>query len=141
MGEPSTDLTTCGLEGRGQALFSNNKTMRDIGTMMEHPEFKKFFDRYFDDWSDATTMIMLLKVYQKLADEFPELNGYERLALVHELIGRSPTRQFIVENMQDWVQSRDASGSPRLQLDTSGTLHQDGIRKGLMLDMSGTPDL
>jgi len=84
-------------EAFGKRLIQENKTMRDIGTVMEHPEFKQFFHRYFSDWDDARAMFMLMKVYSKVSETYPTLNGLEKVALLYELISNSDVRAQCVQ--------------------------------------------
>jgi hypothetical protein len=90
------------LDALGRKLYHSNENMKNIANVMENPEFAKFFDTYFQDWNDVKSIVMLMKVYQKLHIHFGDLNGYQRLAMVYEAMGNSKTRQLICENTTKW---------------------------------------
>ena len=77
--------------------------MKNIANVMENPEVKDFFKKYFKDWTDVKSMVMLMKVYEKLDENFDDLNGYQKLALLYEIIGDSKSRQHVCESMTNWV--------------------------------------
>ena len=90
------------LEDQGKQIYKKNEFMKDLANVMEHPEFKDFFGKYFTDWTSTQSMLMLMKVYESMHAEFPDMNGFHRLALVDTIIHNSRTRKEVVKVMKEW---------------------------------------
>lgn len=93
------------LDRLGRKLYHGNKSLKDISNVMEHPEFQNFFKTYFTDWLSVKSIMMLMKIYEKLNDDFSDLNGYQRLALVYELMGDSDSRGKVADGISEWVKN------------------------------------
>jgi hypothetical protein len=50
------------VENIGKKIYKNHKYYRDLATVMEHPEFRNFFDSYMKDVEDAKLTIMFMKL-------------------------------------------------------------------------------
>jgi len=95
------------LDDKGRILYYSNKPMKDISNVMEHQEFKNFFELYFKDWTSVKAMVMLIKVYEQLNDNFEDLNGHQRLAMVYDIIGDSDLRPSVVSKMSEWIEREE----------------------------------
>lgn len=83
-------------EKNGKQLYKTNKNYRTLANVMEHPEFRKFFDSNFKDWIDIKNIIMFLKIYQGIEKTSPvELNGYQKLSILDGIIKDSELRHSI----------------------------------------------
>lgn len=91
-------IHTNDLRTNGQSLYKTNTTMRDIATIMEHPEFKSFFGKYFNDSTDAHAMLMLMKIYQSIPSDDP----YEKIAVLHKAMDTSEVRAMIMDSFNNW---------------------------------------
>jgi len=89
----SNDLRT-----NGQALYKTNATMRDIATIMEHPEFNSFFGKYFNDSTDVQAMLMLMKIYQSI----PSSDPYEKIAILYQIMSTSKVRAMVMDSFNNW---------------------------------------
>lgn len=86
-------------KNKGQLIYHNNRTLQDIANIMEHPTFKEFFDKYFDDPS----IIMLMKLYQQAPSDDP----YEKIALVYEAFNNSTLRPCIISTFNNWLANKN----------------------------------
>ena len=86
----------------GVDVYKSNKPLRDLATIMEHPESKAFFDSYFNTSSDAMTMIMMMKIYKRITDLNPDMNGYDKIGMLASFLKDSTIRRKIVLDFQDW---------------------------------------
>ena len=93
-------LTTTVTEEQGRYLYHNNRVMKDIANVLNHPEFATFFATYFTNWETAKSMLMLIKVHQQLDNQ---LTGYEKLAHLFDLMSQSEFRAGLVHNMNTWI--------------------------------------
>jgi hypothetical protein len=94
------------LEQKGKELYQTHQVFKDLANVMEHPEFKKFFNKYFESSGDAEAILMMMKVYQKL-DEVPGITPYQKVAAVDALYKDSNMRQKIIERFRDWRSQSD----------------------------------
>lgn len=90
------------LNDQGKKIYQKNTSLRDIATVMEHPEFRSFVDRYFNNVADAQSALMLIKTYQKIEKCFPKLDPYQKISLLHKIIGNSNTRRQMTEDFINW---------------------------------------
>ena len=90
----------------GIDVYQKNAAFKSLANVMEHPEFKLFFDKYFENPSDAETMLMFMKTYQKITETNPEASPYEKLALVKKLMSDKEIRPVIVNEFLNWFGRR-----------------------------------
>lgn len=84
------------MEKNGKKLYNTNDTYKSIANLMEHPEFRKFFDKHFSNWDDIKTILMFLKLYQEIDTILPvNLNGYQKIFILDSLIKTTKTRREI----------------------------------------------
>lgn len=98
------------IKSNGHMLYKTNTTMRDIATIMEHPEFKDFFGKYFNDSTDVQAMLLMMKVYQAIPSDDP----FEKIAVLHEAMQTSDVRTMIMDSFKNW-RLMDTSNEPNHQ--------------------------
>ncbi len=91
------------LEKEGSAIYKKNKHMQEIANFMEHPLFYTLYKKYFNSWSDIKTLVMFLKIYEKISQRFPIYNGYQKIAILKKLINNSKIRAIICYEMSKWA--------------------------------------
>jgi hypothetical protein len=89
------------MEISGKKLYQNNKFFHDLSNLLEHPAFKSLLKEYFNSWDNIQIFTMFLKTYEKIGDQFPNFNGYQKLFLVKSLINNSKLRQMICKEVVD----------------------------------------
>lgn len=92
------------LNQRGRKIYEEKKCFRTIANLMEHPEFRQFFDTYMGEWETAQTMIMFMKIYEAIEKRSNVvLTPHEKLAVVHDVIEDPKLRQQVCNGMTDWI--------------------------------------
>lgn len=83
----------------GKNILKENIFFKDFTNLMRNQEFKKFYNEYFNDWSDIQTMIFYMKLYSIIEDLYfkrynsnisDELMTYT----LHKIITTKETRQL-----------------------------------------------
>lgn len=108
-------------EEKGRQLYHANRNYRNMATVMEHPEFRSFFQTYMNDWNSAKTVLMMMKMYDAIGnrtgmENLPldrsektgstsRLTPYEKIAILDEFVQNAEIRQRMVECMQKWSES------------------------------------
>lgn len=90
-------------ETQGRLIYQNNKHYRKLLNVMEHPEFKEFFELYMKDWETTKTMLMFMKLYETLTKSFPKSTPYQRLFILKTLINDTKLRPKIIKSMEEWI--------------------------------------
>jgi hypothetical protein len=99
------DAKNIKLEGR--ELYETNPFFKSLANVMENPEFMKLFTNYFDSWDNIELFVMFAKVYDSITKQFPEMTGYEKIALVKRLVDNSKTRRIICQEIKQFRKSTD----------------------------------
>lgn len=100
--EPLLDAES---EQRGRDIYATNENYRRLATVMEHPEFRQFYELYMNDWDTAKTVIMFMKIYEAIEKRSSvELTPFQKLAIVQDVIEHSETRQKVCQGMKDWME-------------------------------------
>jgi len=82
----------------GKKLYQTNENYKQLANVMEHPEFKEFFDKHFDTLDNTKTILMFIKLYQNIEKSYiTELNPYQKIAILDGLIKDKDNRQEIVD--------------------------------------------
>lgn len=85
------------LENYGRQLYQKNEFYRNLTNVMEHPEFKTFFDNFFKDPHHLKTIFMFMNMYSELTKEQFDLSGYQKIAIIKKTFDDSQSRQKLVE--------------------------------------------
>lgn len=93
-----TPKITDDLEAKGKAIYKNNTAMRDMMTVLEHPEFASFINKYFNNASDTQAMLMFMKTYQAI----PNNNPFEKIAIVNDAIQSNQARAKLTNDFINW---------------------------------------
>ena len=60
------------IKSSGSRILQKNNFFSDLVNLMENKEFKFFYEKYFNDWTDIETMIFYMKLYQSITNEYYE---------------------------------------------------------------------
>jgi hypothetical protein len=86
----------------GKHLYKYNENYRTIANCMEHPEFRKLFDKYFSDSESVKTILMFMKLYQGIENSSNiKLNGYQKITMLDSIINNKVLRQKICKEVND----------------------------------------
>lgn len=91
-------------EQKGKKIYNQNKFYQKIVNLMEHPEFREFFDKYLNDWEDIKLIIAFMKTYEmiekNILDEHKEkINGYHKLYILDQLFKNKNSRKKIINEI------------------------------------------
>lgn len=85
-------------EEYGRLLYNENENYREIANLMEHPEFKKFYNKHFTDWHGIKTIMIFLKLYEEIEKRSAtQLNGYQKLYILDKIIKDSKMRAAVCQ--------------------------------------------
>ena len=56
------DKTIC-INKTGENIYKKNNTYRMLCNVMEHPEFRKFYDLYMSNWENLKVIFLFMKLY------------------------------------------------------------------------------
>ena len=91
-------------EDNGKHIYNTNDHFRRLANVMEHPEFREFYEKYMTDWDSAKTMIMFMKTYEAIEKHAKiELTPYQKISIVKELIDDPDKRRMICEGFSHWT--------------------------------------
>jgi len=101
---------------KGQSLIKNNNNtidswkpahskdfLQELGSIMDNPEVRKFFDSYLDNWGDTKAIFMFMHTY-KLIEEHSKtafgvaLPSEEIVKILRYIVNSSELRRMMVEN-------------------------------------------
>lgn len=81
------------IELKGRHLYQTIPELRDLSTIMEHPEFYKFYYKYMQDLNKFKKMIVLMKLYDIISHYLYKKdphekyhNSYYKLVLIYNLV-------------------------------------------------------
>ena len=97
-----SELDKTQLENEGKVLYKKNANMSSLGNIMEHPEFRTFYDQHFKDWDSVKVIVMFMKTYEMIEKSDPGLTPYQKLAILKYMIGNSELRSSITQCMLEW---------------------------------------
>ena len=80
------------LEVEGRSIYQENKHYHQLGTVMEHPIFKDFYENYLE--SDPELILNFMRTYKEVERRsMDELTPYQKLAIVKRMYDDGPTRR------------------------------------------------
>ena len=84
------------LEEKGRKIYRQNEHFRKLANIMEHPEFREFYNSYMNDWEDTKTIIMFMKLYEAVEKHTQiTLTPYQKISIVKDMIDDPEKRRVI----------------------------------------------
>jgi hypothetical protein len=91
------------MDEKGRQLYSSNKNYQRIVKLMEHPDFREFYDEYLRDVSTTKSVFLFLKLYEAIETRSSvPLTPFEKIALVNEVVSDPEKRQQLCQGVQQW---------------------------------------
>uniref|UniRef100_A0A6C0EJQ1 Uncharacterized protein n=1 Tax=viral metagenome TaxID=1070528 RepID=A0A6C0EJQ1_9ZZZZ len=95
-------------EQKGRKIYKRNQHFRRLANVMEHPEFREFFNEYMKDWDTAETIIMFMKIYEAIEKHSSvQLTPYQKIAVVDEVLSNSELRRKVCAGIKQWTNGKD----------------------------------
>ena len=82
-----------------------------LAELMEDTGFRQFFEEYFAEWSDIKAVVMLMKAYQFLDQEYRRLSGGQQLSrerlcyFLRRVLVTSELRTHLTDTMEHFMAS------------------------------------
>lgn len=92
------------LEKKGRLIYQTNENFRRLANVMEHPEFREFFQLYMQDWESTKVIVMFMKMYEALEKHSKvQLTPYQKLSIVKDVIDDGEMRQKVCQGISEWT--------------------------------------
>ena len=93
------------IENEGTIIYKENEFFKDLHNLMKNPEFKQFYNKYFQNWFDVEMMIMYMKLYESIKQSYilkfnQEISYTILLFILREVIRNNETRRMILDNFE-----------------------------------------
>lgn len=80
----------------GRELYQSNANYRLLANVMEHPEFRAFYDTFLADKHKREVALMFMNLYAELENQSLEtMTGYQKIAIVDKLVKHPGVRRAI----------------------------------------------
>lgn len=86
----------------GKKHYTENEFYRDLSSLMFHPEFRRFVDKYLLDDNYTLSTIMFMRTVQHIQKLNPDYDPYEIIGIVHSLVSNNKTRQMMIKHKSDY---------------------------------------
>lgn len=93
-----------GLEDAGKKIYSENKNLRTLVNLLEHPEFASFVHNNTQDWTDVKTIVLYIKIYQMIEKRFPNISPYKKLAILKKIIDSPSIWRTVIKEYNRYIQ-------------------------------------
>jgi uncharacterized protein involved in tellurium resistance len=89
-------------ELKGKHIYKTNEHFRRLANVMEHPEFREFYNSYMNDWEDTKTIIMFMKLYEAVEKHTKiTLTPYQKISIVKDMIDDPEKRRVICKEFSE----------------------------------------
>lgn len=99
------DKNTKKASKKGREIYETNENMKTLADIMENTDFKKLLYNNFNNWDDIKTIIMLMKTYQLIEMNNPDINKFQKLYILNTVIKNGEYRNNIAREFQNWIKS------------------------------------
>ena len=106
----------------GKIILKENDFFNDLHNLMNNSEFRNFYDKHFNDFTNTQIVLLYIKLYETLQIEYKEKNGYdiekEVLAyIMKELMSNNISRKNIIKAFNNYSENKNKNGKKRYLLD------------------------
>tara|TARA_Y100000310_G_scaffold269245_1_gene282320 strand:+ start:323 stop:727 length:405 start_codon:yes stop_codon:yes gene_type:complete len=89
----------------GKKITESNDFLRDLSVLMENEVFKRFFDKYMQDWSDIKCTTIYMRLYSEFKQKYKaindeELNRYIVIYLLRKVMCDKNLRPFSIKAIE-----------------------------------------
>lgn len=96
------------IEEKGKQIYKQNQHFRRLAHIMEHPEFREFYDEYMKDWDSTKTIIMFMKIYEAIEKHSDvQLSPYQKIAVVKDVVDDGELRHKICQGINEWSRGKE----------------------------------
>ncbi len=110
-------------EKKGRFIYKTDSEMRDVCTVMEHPEFFQFYYKYMRDFEKFKRTLVLLRLYEIISRKFQQTcpgahNAYHKLFFLYNLMRDPDLRRILFSNIK--LEDNDKDNDKHDRLDYKG---------------------
>ena len=92
------------LEENGRRVYHQNRHFRRLATIMEHPEFREFYNEYLKDWENVKSIVMFMKLYEAIESHSKvPLTPFQKLSVLRDIMENGETRRQVCQGMNEWT--------------------------------------
>jgi len=94
------------LDRAGKLIYQTNPHYHQIATIMEHPEFRRFYNQHFSDLLSLKVIMMFLKTYEEIEKlSSVELSPFQKIAVLKSVVDSHEPRRAITRQIQDFTKN------------------------------------
>ena len=104
-------------EKKGVKILQTNQFFNDLCGIMKSAEFVRFYDEYFNDWSDVQCMVFYMKLYSTIKYEY--YNRFHKLItdgvmtyMLQKIMSDADTRRFALNLFNDYKEHTHTTTLP-----------------------------
>ncbi len=102
------------------SIKKTNPFFRDLINIMNNSEFKQFYNKYFNDWSDIQAMIFFMKLYSTIDYEFTrqfnaKIENAEMEMILDKVMENSNTRKMALSLFNDYKNCIDYKNTEKFR--------------------------
>ena len=93
----------------GKKIIQKNDFFNQLNEVMQDSKFRAFYDKYFKDATDIKTVILYMKLYEKLETEYLERNGKQiedelLVYMIKQLMTGKDSRKHILNSFHEFFE-------------------------------------
>jgi hypothetical protein len=97
----------------GKEIIEENDFFRELNSIMNNNEFRIFYNKYFNDFSDIKVMVLYMKLYETIQKEYKDKNGNDienemLVFIMKELMNDNSTRKSILNSFQSYIDGQNS---------------------------------
>lgn len=98
----------CIIRRRDRAANSKDNFMDKLAKLMDDKEFREFFNTYFNNWDDIKPVLMIMKTYAYIDDQYyleygGRLQSDQITTIIKEMMKDHNYRKIMVDSINDFV--------------------------------------
>lgn len=118
----------------GKIILKENDFFNDLDNLMNNSEFRNFYDKHFNDFTNTQIVLLYMKLYETLQVEYKEKNGCniekEVLAyIMKELMSDNISRKNIIKAFNNYSENKNKNNKKRYLLDIFENKNKKNIIK------------
>ena len=96
----------------GKKIIENNDFFSDLEAVMNTPEFRTFYDKYFKDFNDIKTVLMFMKLYESLEKEYEakynsQIPSPVVIYIIKEIMNDSSKRKDLINSYKEFIDEKN----------------------------------
>ena len=116
-----SEVETC-----GRKVLKQNQFFQDLCNLMQNVEFAKFYDNYFQDWTDIECMVFYMKLYSTIQFEYQHrfqksISDETMTYMLHKIMTNAKSRSYAFDIFKNYKKD-------------FGHASHEGFRKHLTFD-------